>query len=109
MVVAGMRGWHELCVCEYAYKYCLGFVENKGQVGHWAMSAHVPHASLIRWSVPTPRHMQDGDTALASAADYGQWGVMRLLVRRKADPNIGNSVSLIIECLTPTANTNPDP
>ena len=56
-----------------------------------------------------PPPSQLGVTALMYAADYDKCDTVRLLVRRKADPNIGNSVSLIIECLTPIANNNPDP
>ena len=67
------------------------------------------HMSLSHPLVGAPRHMQCGDTALMYAAEYDKCDTVRLLVTRKADPNIGNSVSLIIECLTPTANTNPNP
>ena len=55
-----------------------------------------------------PPAVQSGDTALTRAALNKKWDTVRLLVTRKAEPSIPDKVRLIIECLDPTANTNPD-
>ena len=59
------------------------------------MSARVPHTPLIRWSLPTPRRMQKGDTALTMTSIHKKWDTVRLLAARKADPNIADAVKLI--------------
>ena len=70
------------------------------------MSAHVPHAPLIRWSVPPPRRVQSGTTALMSAAWEEKWNVVKLLITRKADPNFKNKVRFIIGSAFPNALPN---
>ena len=49
---------------------------------------------------PPPRGMQYGVTAINLAAYNKRWDTVRLLLERKADPNIADSVRLIMACLT---------
>ena len=53
--------------------------------------------------------MQYGQTAIYYAAAKEKWGLVRLLLERKADPNIAGAVRLIMGWLTPNADTDPYP
>ena len=68
-------------------------------------TCRMPLSSVGR--CPTPHHIQDGDTALVSAARGEKWDTVRLLVERKADPNISALVRLIIAFLQLTLTHNP--
>ena len=49
---------------------------------------------------PPPRGMQYGVTAINLAAYNKRWDTVRLLLERKADPNMATRVRLMVACLT---------